>query len=122
MYKLILRYCIYLNFCCFKPLSLHDIASILEENDNFAEGQDIDIFLLPPDTANDEQTDEDSGNEDVVDINNLPASLFRAPAELAASTSSEEREGPRECNEPLQKRIKKYNLKKEDFQYNPITW
>ncbi|CAG5035492.1 unnamed protein product [Parnassius apollo] len=66
-----------------RSLTLHEIATVLEEDDDFSnQRQDFDIFLLPPDTANDYQTDEDSGEEDNVSINNLPGSLLRAPAGL----------------------------------------
>ncbi|CAG5031795.1 unnamed protein product [Parnassius apollo] len=110
-----------------RSLTLHEIATVLEEDDDFSnQRQDFDIFLLPPDTANDYQTDEDSGEEDNVSINNLPGSLLRAPAELAASTSMEkpetEDQTPPEFQEPLKKRVMNYNWRKRDLQLRPIVW
>ncbi|CAG5050300.1 unnamed protein product [Parnassius apollo] len=100
-----------------RSLTLHEIATVLEEDDDFSnQRQDFDIFLLPPDTANDYQTDEDSGEEDNVSINNLPGSLLRAPAELAASTSMEkpetEDQTPPEFQEPLKKTCHELQLAK----------
>ncbi|CAG5046439.1 unnamed protein product [Parnassius apollo] len=110
-----------------RSLTLHEIATVLEEDYDFSnQRQDFDIFLLPPDTANDYQTDEDSGEEDNVSINNLPGSLLRAPAELAASTSMEkpetEDQTPPEFQEPLKKRVMNYNWRKRDLQLRPIVW
>lgn len=44
---------------------------------------------MPPIKACDDLTDEDSGDEDNIDINNLPASQRRAEAELFISVSND---------------------------------
>lgn len=55
---------------------------MLEDDAQYAENiKDITIF--PPNNASSDLTDEDSGDEDVVNINNLPASQLQAPAEIA---------------------------------------
>lgn len=66
--------------CSFsRILTIHDAISILEEDDNFTEA---DITLLPPENANGNITNEDSGDEDDFILSNLPASQLRAPAEM----------------------------------------
>lgn len=116
-------------------MSLNEIVTSLEEDDIESIHSENDIFLLPPTNANDELTDEDSGDEDSVQINNLPASLLRSNAELNrkspeveaedlrahASTSSTETEEPEEC-EPLRKITKKYNWKKKNYTEAIPTW
>uniref|UniRef100_A0A1Y1LG12 PiggyBac transposable element-derived protein domain-containing protein n=1 Tax=Photinus pyralis TaxID=7054 RepID=A0A1Y1LG12_PHOPY len=67
-----------------KPLSLHDLLLEVEnldvdEADNHTP---VDIVLLPPETANEDHTDEDSGDEESVQISNLPGSQLRAPVEI----------------------------------------
>ena len=42
----------------------------------------IDITIFPPDNSNNDNTDEDSGEEENVNINNLPGSQLRVEAEL----------------------------------------
>ncbi|CAK1588344.1 unnamed protein product [Parnassius mnemosyne] len=85
-----------------RSLTLHEIATILEENDDFSnQRQDFDIFLLPPDTANVCQTDEDSGEEDNVSRNNLPGNLLRAPTSISMEEPESEDQTPHEFEEPL---------------------
>ncbi|XP_049886088.1 piggyBac transposable element-derived protein 3-like [Pectinophora gossypiella] len=61
-----------------KPLTLNDIIVELEQNDE-KEVPDS-IIIMPPENCNAEVTDEDSGDEDVVLLQNLPGWQLRAPA------------------------------------------
>lgn len=65
----------------YRPLSLHELLQELEDPDTIAAPPDG-IVLFPPDNANDENTDEDSGEEDFLTLNNLPGSHLRAEAEV----------------------------------------
>lgn len=63
-----------------KPLSLHQILEILEEEEEVSLSG-VDIFISPPENAVGDLSDEDSEEEDNMDvnINNLPGSILRAP-------------------------------------------
>lgn len=41
------------------------------------------IYILPPENANEEITDEDSGDEETVNMNNLPGSQLRAEVQVS---------------------------------------
>ncbi|KAK4885128.1 hypothetical protein RN001_001399 [Aquatica leii] len=62
-------------------LTLNDLLAELEE-DIHGTSASHDIAILPPTNANDDLTDEDSGDEQDRSINNLPASQLLAEAEL----------------------------------------
>ncbi|KAK4876092.1 hypothetical protein RN001_012514 [Aquatica leii] len=62
-------------------LTLNDLLAELEE-DIHGTSASHDIAILPPTNANDNLTDEDSGDEQDLSINNLPASQLLAEAEL----------------------------------------
>lgn len=62
----------------FRGFSLHDALAMIEDEDIEAES----ITLLPPTNACGNVTDEDSGDEDQVDINNLPGSLMQSSVEI----------------------------------------
>ncbi|KAK9700354.1 hypothetical protein QE152_g31308 [Popillia japonica] len=47
------------------------------------------ITLLPPVNAIDDVTDEDSGDEDFVNMNNLPASLMQSKVEVSSKYNSD---------------------------------
>lgn len=65
----------------FRGLTLEEALAMLEDDDFEAEKlQEITIF--PPDNATGELTDEDSGDEDIMTINNLPGSQLKAPTEI----------------------------------------
>ncbi|XP_036327532.1 uncharacterized protein LOC118740145 [Rhagoletis pomonella] len=69
-----------------KPLSLNEIIDELEKlDDETPFPRNITIF--PPDNANAEITDEDSGDEEIVTLNNLPGSQLRASAEIEYMSS-----------------------------------
>jgi hypothetical protein len=63
-------------------LSLHDI---LEELENSEDPIPECITFEPPENANANVTDEDSGDENAITIQNLPGSVLRAPAEAIYS-------------------------------------
>ncbi|KAK9688454.1 hypothetical protein QE152_g35313 [Popillia japonica] len=74
------------------PLTLNEL---LDESENLdvEEDQDhtpINLVIFPPETANEDHTDEDSGDEELVDLNNLPGSQLRAPAEIIDSNETNE--------------------------------
>ncbi|KAK4882427.1 hypothetical protein RN001_005746 [Aquatica leii] len=62
-------------------LTLNNLLAELEE-DIHGTFASHDIAILPPTNANDDLTDEDSGDEQDLSINNLPASQLLAEAEL----------------------------------------
>ncbi|XP_049886812.1 piggyBac transposable element-derived protein 3-like [Pectinophora gossypiella] len=70
-----------------KPLTLNDIIVELEQNDE--EEVPDSIIIMPPENCNAEVTDEDSGDEDVVLLQNLPGWQLRAPAEIQREDSSD---------------------------------
>lgn len=61
-----------------KGFSLHEALALIEDEDI-----DVDnITIFPPNNACGDLTDEDCGDEDCVDINNLPASLMQNEVEI----------------------------------------
>ncbi|KAK9753556.1 hypothetical protein QE152_g1905 [Popillia japonica] len=60
------------------------------EEDEFEGNGEININIMPPITANEDLTDEDSGDEDIMSINNLPGSQLLAEAEINNFTSDDE--------------------------------
>ncbi|XP_018578332.1 piggyBac transposable element-derived protein 3-like, partial [Anoplophora glabripennis] len=61
-----------------RGFSLNEALSMLEDQDDVLE-QTNDITIFPPQG---DITDEDSGDENVVEMSNLPASQLQAPAEI----------------------------------------
>ncbi|KAK9728686.1 hypothetical protein QE152_g17120 [Popillia japonica] len=64
-----------------RPLQVRELREELEHIDDETNVPD-NIVILPPENANEENTDEDSGDEDVVEINNLPGSQLRSEVEV----------------------------------------
>ncbi|KAJ8936927.1 hypothetical protein NQ318_010804 [Aromia moschata] len=62
-------------------LTLNDLLRSLEEDD-YLLPPEINIALLPPINSVENLTDEDSGDEEYLNINNLPGSQLLAPAEV----------------------------------------
>jgi hypothetical protein len=62
-----------------QTLSLHETTDLLETDDSI---QASTIVIQPPENVTAPVSDEDSGDEEVGTINNLPSSLLRAPAYL----------------------------------------
>lgn len=72
-----------------KPLKVHELIEELEGSDSEIPEN---IYIFPPDNANNENTDEDSGEEDNVELNNLPGSQLRAEVEIRARRSIQTRD------------------------------
>lgn len=76
------------------------------------------IYILPPENANGKITDEDSGEEDNVDLNNLPGGQLRAQVEveLNGDQHNEEDDWESEDDLPLStfKTAKKKNYSKKN--------
>ncbi|CAG4948660.1 unnamed protein product [Parnassius apollo] len=72
-----------------KQLSLNEIIEELAQNDD-----DIpeSITIMPPKNCNAEVTDEDSGDEDLVSLQNLPGSQLRPAAEVQYGNSCDDLE------------------------------
>lgn len=72
---------------------MDEILTFLEEGDIPIQLQNgIDIYIQPPNNANDDVTDEDSGEEDNPTVNNLPGNQLLAPAELSPAYDEPEHE------------------------------
>lgn len=113
-----------------KPLKLHELLAEIENLEDDLQVPDG-IAMLPPITANDYNTDEDSGDENVVDINNVPGSQLMAEAEaifdhLDEDTLISDMQEPvdeeynSEDDLPLshfQKRLKKHKKPKQNFSW-----
>ncbi|CAG5043062.1 unnamed protein product [Parnassius apollo] len=71
-----------------KQLSLNEIIEELAQNDD----DDIpeSITIMPPENCYAEVTDEDSGDEDLVSLQNLPGSELRAAAEVQYGNSCDD--------------------------------
>lgn len=65
----------------FRGLSLHEALALLEGDEEIGNLAD-EITIFPPKNACADITDEDSGAEESVNINNLPALQLQAPAEI----------------------------------------
>ncbi|KAK9710172.1 hypothetical protein QE152_g26197 [Popillia japonica] len=62
-------------------LTLHELLQSLEEKDD-VNTDEVDIVLMPPENCLADLTDEYSGDENFVSIDNLPGSQLCAEAEL----------------------------------------
>lgn len=98
--------------------------TILEDDPDSVPKTGIDIVLQPPDNACADLTDEDSGDEEQLTINNLPPSQLRADAEIehrsdddVSSTEGDDDESDPTASSlpPAKKKMKVYNWKK-------VTW
>lgn len=97
----------------------------MEEDDaKVVNSSEVAITMLPPSNACDDLTDEDSGDEDYLSINNLPATQLRAPAEISNSHDDSDEDD----NVPLSivrlgcKKTKNYEWKNEDIEVSQIQW
>lgn len=71
-------------YCFRRPLKLHELLEELETDEITTAPDGIVIF--PPENANDDVTDCDSGDEELTTINNLPGSQLRNDVELVYDT------------------------------------
>lgn len=70
-------------FCSKSNRKALKLNEILEELDKWSDDEVFGtIYIAPPDNANANVTDEDSGDEDNVGLNNLPGGQLRAEAEI----------------------------------------
>ncbi|KAK9888389.1 hypothetical protein WA026_000640 [Henosepilachna vigintioctopunctata] len=69
-----------------RDFSLHEALAMLEEDDVNTES----ITLLPPNNACGNITDEDSGDENQLDINNLPSSMIQNQVEVNIRVKEED--------------------------------
>lgn len=101
------------------------MTEILEEleNPDIPEIPD-EIVILPPDNANDPNTDEDSGEEDDIVVNNLPGAQLRAEAHVVFEDEwdSDDEKPLSELVERIPKKIKKFNYSQSDLQPNVSSW
>ena len=107
---------------------------MLEENPDAVPDVGIDVVLQPPNNACDDLTDEDSGDEEHVTINNLPPSQLCAVAEtidehgtvLSDNSGDDEDEQPstssRGSRPPPKKKAKVYSWKKGDLVASNLMW
>ncbi|CAH1967212.1 unnamed protein product [Acanthoscelides obtectus] len=77
-----------------RGLTLDDILNTLDEDDDvlLPKNQQIGIILQPPINACQDLTDEDSGDEDLMTIGNLPGTQLMAEAELFDTTQEDKEE------------------------------
>lgn len=66
---------------------MHELLQSLEENDN-DDHTEVSLAIMPPLNYAEPVTDEDSGDENIVDINNLPGSQLRAEAEFFKTSTN----------------------------------
>ncbi|XP_057660717.1 piggyBac transposable element-derived protein 3-like [Diorhabda carinulata] len=66
----------------YRGLTLNELLQIIEEDDHNEVDDEISLTIMPPKNSCEEVTDEDSGDEDHLDINNLPGSQLLAEAEI----------------------------------------
>jgi hypothetical protein len=66
----------------FRGVTLTELLSLIEEDDGEVDTSPANIAILLPVNACDVLTDEDSGEEDNINVNNLPASQLRAEVEI----------------------------------------
>lgn len=90
-----------------KPLTLNQI---LQEVENLSsEDQPDEIYILPPENCNNDVTDEDSGEENNVDLYNLPGAQLLSEAVVNSAFDEEYDSEDDICLAQLAKRIKTTN-------------
>lgn len=67
---------------------MHELLQSLEDDETNDEQTEVSVAIMPPLNYCEPVTDEDSGDEDTVNISNLPGSQLRAEAELFESSQS----------------------------------
>nr|CAD7391977.1 unnamed protein product [Timema cristinae] len=103
----------------FNEYTLDEILTLLEDSGvPICSDEEIQLYIQPPNNANDDVTDEDSGDEDVVTTNNLPGSQLLAPAELPQLIQDDDKEENNIVGEPLEPVFKKRNNKTDKKTYD----
>ncbi|KAJ8881435.1 hypothetical protein PR048_017916 [Dryococelus australis] len=65
-----------------RGFTLHELLSILEDNDDSSDHEEIAVAIVPSTNTNSDLTDEDSGDEGNVTISNFSATQLQAKAQL----------------------------------------
>ncbi|KAF9422382.1 hypothetical protein HW555_001972 [Spodoptera exigua] len=108
-----------------RPLAAHEILDALENvSDNEEDYRERLICILPPPVDPDCLTDEDSGEEDSVTLNNLPRNILLQPAEVMIQGQimvSDTEEEPSDSTGRT-KRRRTYAWRKRDLAKNPVNW
>jgi len=99
-----------------RPLTLNELLEEAENLDVNDEQIPSEIIIFPPD--NNHLTDEDSGDEDTVDISNLPGGQLRADAEV----NFENTESDIEDDLPLSHFVKRKKMSKPAKEKNEFIW
>lgn len=100
----------------FRGLTLNEALSMAYDDDDVY-GSGMDIYLLPPENACGNITDEDSGDENNLDIENLPGNQLRAPVEIQfnnvskSSSNSDSDNNDEEYTMPLSELAKRLSNK-----------
>ncbi|KAF9413284.1 hypothetical protein HW555_008450 [Spodoptera exigua] len=107
------------------PLAAHEILDALENvSDSEEDYRERLICILPPPVDPDCLTDEDSGEEDNVTLNNLPRNILLQPAEVMIQGQimvSDTEEEPSDSTGRT-KRRRTYAWRKRDLAKNPVNW
>ena len=75
-------------FKCFRGITLEELLRTLEDHsDAVPNCHEYNIAIMPPTNATQHLTDEDSGEEDSMTINNLPRLLLLAEADIVIDES-----------------------------------
>ncbi|RVE42252.1 hypothetical protein evm_013094 [Chilo suppressalis] len=108
-----------------RPLAAHEILDALENvSDNEEDYRERLICILPPPVDPACLTDEDSGEEDNVTLNNLPRNILLQPAEVMIQGQimvSDTEEEPSDSTGRT-KRRRTYAWRKRDLAKNPVNW
>lgn len=64
---------------------MHELLQYVEDIENNVEQTKISVAIMPPVNCCEPVTDEDSGDEDIMNIGNLPGLQLRVGAELFQS-------------------------------------
>lgn len=71
----------YFNCFC-RGLLANEICDLLETDDEKTLGYDFDVCIIPNERANNDLTDEDSGEENEAKLDNLPPVLLGGQASI----------------------------------------
>lgn len=99
---------------------MNEALAMLEDDD--LQNLDPTIVLLPPENACGDITDEDSGDENLLEVDNLPASQLRAPAEVVFSRQKEDSDFDEEDDIPLSNLCKKTKTSKSKKRKLDCRW
>ncbi|KAK9704389.1 Transposase IS4 [Popillia japonica] len=117
---------------CYSDYTLNELLQEIEDiqTNGLSGSSPLNIGILPPNNACDELTDEDSGEEDFVSVNNLPPSQLLANAEIInADVGESDSDSDPEYNTPLARLRKQvvlpkkiYKWKNGDIQKRQVIW